>query len=94
MSTDRSQVEAGSDLIKQVPKAYHSIYPLDVESKLPSTDPFPYPTLVFKVVRESDGAPFAMRRVDKLRTTADILTVVVKAWARIAHPCVYRRRSA
>ena len=48
-------------------------------------DAYDYPTKIFKVIRQSDGIPFALRRVDKLRTTTEITQVVKKAWARIQH---------
>ena len=85
-----SQVPAGSDVIKEVPQGYNCILPLDTEENSPVMsgfvgDAYDYPTKIFKVIRQSDGIPFALRRVDKLRTTTEITQVVKKAWGRIQH---------
>jgi hypothetical protein len=85
-----SQVPAGSEVIKEVPQGYNCILPLDTEENSPAAsgfvgDAYDYPTKIFKVIRQSDGIPFALRRVDKLRTTSQITQVVLKAWSRIQH---------
>lgn len=81
-----SQVPAGSDVIKEVPKGYNCVLPLDAPSvDAVRTNSYAYPTKMYKVVRETDGAVFALRRVDKLRTTHQITKSVVKGWSRVRH---------
>merc|ERR1740130_44109 len=82
-----TQMPAGSDALKEVPKAFNCIFPLDKPAADGSlgghAGSYSYPTKVFKVVRQSDGIVFALRRVDKIRTTPQITQVVTKAWERV-----------
>jgi len=72
-------------LYRYIPKQYNCAYPLDVADIPPDQQPvglpapvsisghsFPYPTKVFKVSNTGDGHVYALRRVDKLRTTSEV----------------------
>lgn len=60
----------------------------------PSAATFGYPTRVYKVVSHRDGLTYALRRVDKLRTTPEIASQVRDMWARVPHPNIVVLRDA
>jgi len=58
-------------------------------------DSFNYPTTVYKVVSDKDGYSYALRRVDKIKTTVERTTDVLRQWERVAlsHPNIVTLRS-
>lgn len=46
------------------------------------------------MVNGADGMTYALRRVDKLRTTPEIASAVVAAWETVTHPGIVALRSA
>lgn len=71
--------------------SYHSLLPLDDESKERSVGLFGFQHSTYKATRASDGEPVALRRVigvaNSLLPTAK---AVVDTWKRVDHPAVVR----
>jgi len=81
------RLEPDDERHKEIPPRYHSIFPLDHESKSrQASGSFGYPSAVFKVVGTQDSVTYALRRFDNVRTTPKIAQVAQDRWGSLRHP--------
>ena len=87
------------ELFKEVPKRFHSIFPLDDEmlltSKRGAAGSSGYPTTIYKVVSARDGYSYALRRVDNVpRIPNEVCAGVLRSWQQVRHASVVPLREA
>ena len=92
------QLKPGDEIVKEIPKGYHCINPLDMEGKQRGTaGSFGYPSYVYKVVSEKTGILYALRRIDNVKTNPKITQQVLQIWNKAqgtVHPNIVTLRSA
>ena len=75
------QLKPGDEIVKEIPRGYHCINPLDMEGKQRGTaGSFGYPSYVYKVVSEKTGILYALRRIDNVKTNPKITQQVLQIW--------------
>jgi PAB-dependent poly(A)-specific ribonuclease subunit 3 len=92
------QLKPDDEVIKEIPKGYHCINPLDMEGKPRGTaGSFGYPSSVYKVVSEKTGLIYALRRFDNIKTNPKVTQQVLQIWNKTRgtmHPNIVSLRSA
>ncbi len=84
------QIPPNDSRLKELPPHFYAAFPLDDSSKPRGTaGAFGYPSSTYKVVSHVDGQLYALRRLDKVRTTAKIVNSVAETWISLPpHPCI------
>jgi PAB-dependent poly(A)-specific ribonuclease subunit 3 len=67
---------------------------LEDEAKRGTAGSLGYPSVVYKVVGKDDGQAYALRRVDNIRTTNQIVNAALEMWRRVSHPNIVKLRMA
>ena len=81
------QLDPSDPRLKEVPRKFHSILPLD-DPNVPrgTAGSCGYPTTMYKVVNNKDGFTYALRRVDNVRSvTPELCAMTQRAWQRVGH---------
>jgi len=84
------EMEPADEMHKEVPTVFHSAACLDDLSSAPrgAAGAYGYPATVFKVVSRDDSQPYALRRLDGVRTTPAVADRVLQRWQHVRHPSV------
>ncbi len=90
------QLPPNDPRLKELPPRFYAAFPLDDSSKPRGTaGAFGYPSATYKVVSHVDGHLYALRRLDKVRTTPKIVASVAETWNSLRpHPCVVTMRGS
>jgi PAB-dependent poly(A)-specific ribonuclease subunit 3 len=92
------QLKPDDEIVKEIPKGYHCIDPLDMEGKPRGTaGSFGYPSSVYKVVSEKTGLIHALRRFDNIKTNPKVTQQVLRVWNETRgtmHPNIVTLRAA
>lgn len=84
---------------KEIPPKYHSAFCLDdpeLDSATTSarqSGSFGYPSVLYKVVSQEDGFPYALRRFDNVKCSHKIAGAAMEAWKRVRHPNIVKLSS-
>ncbi|OQR85276.1 hypothetical protein ACHHYP_12005 [Achlya hypogyna] len=85
------QVHPSDERYKEIPSQFHCMWPLDAKDDLFHRNvagSFGYPTHCYKVISETDGRTYALRRVENVRTTPAITQQAVDKWKRVVHSSI------
>ncbi|OQS04864.1 hypothetical protein THRCLA_02937, partial [Thraustotheca clavata] len=87
------QVHPSDERYKEIPSQFHCMWPLDAQDDgnlfhRNVAGSFGYPTHCYKVISETDGRTYALRRVENVRTTPGITQQAVEKWKKVNHPNV------
>jgi PAB-dependent poly(A)-specific ribonuclease subunit 3 len=81
-----TSVEPDDPVVKELPKKFHSISPLDSDPTLRNVaGSTGYPTAMFKAISSRDGCAYAVRRLDNVRIQGN-LHQVQASWSRLVNP--------
>jgi PAB-dependent poly(A)-specific ribonuclease subunit 3 len=81
------QMQPGDERYKEIPPRYHSAFYLDESITARGTGgSFGYPSALYKVIDSTDSNVYALRRVDNVRTSPQIIKSVISKWVDIRHP--------
>ncbi|KDO22810.1 hypothetical protein SPRG_11569 [Saprolegnia parasitica CBS 223.65] len=82
------QVHPSDERYKEIPSQFHCMWPLDVQDDALHRNvagSFGYPSHCYKVISETDGRTYALRRVENVRTTPGITQQAVDKWKKVVH---------
>ncbi|ETV93388.1 hypothetical protein, variant [Aphanomyces invadans] len=81
------QVDPGDERYKEIPSQFVCMWPLDntTTSHRNVAGSFGYPSHSYKVLSETDGRTYALRRIENVRTTPAIVQQAVDMWKRVSH---------
>jgi len=81
------QMQPDDERYKEIPPRYHSVFYLDESITARGTGgSFGYPSALYKVIDSTDSNAYALRRVDNVRTSPQIIKSVISKWVEIRHP--------
>ena len=81
-------LEPDDPIIKELPRKFHSILPLDADpSQRNTAGSTGYPSCVYKAINSKDGFTYAVRRVDNIRPHGN-LHQIQATWAKVVSPNV------
>lgn len=81
------QMQPDDERYKEIPPRYISAFYLDESITARGTGgSFGYPSALYKVIDSTDSNVYALRRVDNVRTSPQIIKSVIAKWVEIRHP--------
>ncbi|ETV69055.1 hypothetical protein, variant 1 [Aphanomyces astaci] len=81
------QVDPGDERYKEIPSQFVCMWPLDTTTSQHRNvaGSFGYPSHSYKVLSDTDGRTYALRRIENARTTPTIVQQAVDMWKRVQH---------
>ncbi|CAK4717244.1 unnamed protein product [Aphanomyces euteiches] len=81
------QIDPSDERYKEIPSQFTCMWPLDHDTvhHRNVAGSFGYPSHSYKVLSETDGRTYALRRIENVRTTPAIVQQAVETWKRIVH---------
>ncbi|KAF0691144.1 Aste57867_17568 [Aphanomyces stellatus] len=82
------QVDPSDERYKEIPSQFVCMWPLDDDGDTRHRNiagSFGYPSHAYKVLSETDGRTYALRRIENVRTTPEIVQQAVDTWKRVGH---------
>lgn len=98
-----TSLPSGHERYCDVPAEFVELMPLDqnildedlgrtVERNVNPSGSHGYPSIAYKVISTVDGFPYAIRRVENVKSSQSITDKVITDWARVSHPSIVRLR--
>ncbi|RLO02169.1 hypothetical protein DYB28_013235, partial [Aphanomyces astaci] len=80
-------VDPGDERYKEIPSQFVCMWPLDTTTSQHRNvaGSFGYPSHSYKVLSDTDGRTYALRRIENARTTPAIVQQAVDMWKRVQH---------